>query len=64
MSTCIFSGKVTVTRGKFLAGAVTVKGGNHGAPVHKARTEGKSDFTLSVLLYSFRAPKTECNCSK
>lgn len=64
MPTCVFSGMGTVTSGKFLTGAVTVKGGNHGAPVHKARTEGKSDFTPSALLYSLRAPKIVCNCSK
>lgn len=62
--TCVFSGRVAVTRGKFFAGAVTVKGGNQGAPVYKANTVGKSDFTPSILLYSFRAPKIECNCSK
>lgn len=48
--TCGFSGNVTATRGKFLVGAVTVNGGNQGAPVHSANTEGKSDFTPSVLL--------------
>lgn len=59
ISTCVFSGNVTGIRGKFLAGVVTVKGGNHGAPLHKASTEGKSDFTPSALLCSLRVPKIE-----
>jgi len=50
--------------GKFLGGAVTVNGGNHGAPVQTASTAGGSVLPLSLFMYSFRAPSIECNCSK
>lgn len=62
--TCVLSDIGTDKIGKFLVGAVTVNGGNHGAPVQTASTAGGSVFPLSLLMCSLRAPNVECNCSK
>lgn len=64
LHTCVLSGIGTDKIGKVLVGAVTVKGGNHGAPVQTASTAGGSVFALSLLACSLRAPKIECSCSK